>query len=177
MHPPALKLHRHRYFKAKTFAVGFDGTPTSVAHWLAPRRSYFDPASGRLQRAQACGRVALWCCFRAYHYKRTCRCTSWASDRSLVDHDCKTSARTAIRHHKYLVFVALPSASCRLTVGARDAYRAFTGRRASRSRRTLLALRAGRSWWARRSRRTGLALFTRRPCRPGLPLRALSAAG
>jgi hypothetical protein len=84
-------------------------------------------------------------------------------------HDCRTSAGTAIRHHKHLVFGALPSASCCLTVGARDAYRAFTGRGASRSRRTLLALRAGRSWWARRSRRTGLALFTRRPCRPGPP--------
>lgn len=121
--------------------------------------------------------LTSWRCFRAHHYERACGRPSWASDRSLIDHDCRTSAGTAIRHHKHLVFIAFASASCRLTVGARDAYRAFTGRRASRTRRTLLALRAGRSWWARRSRRTGLALFTRRPYRPGLPLRALSAAG
>jgi hypothetical protein len=112
---------------------------------------------------------------RAHHHERACGSASRAGDRSLVHDNCGASARTTVRHHKHLVFIAPASASCRLTVGARDPHRAFAGGRASRSGRTLLALRAGRSWWASRSRRTGLAPFTWRPSRAGFSLWTLSA--
>jgi hypothetical protein len=137
---------------------------TAEARWRGP---------GAILRG---GVLSSWRCLRAHHDERACGRASGAGDRSLVEDTCGASARTTVRHHKHLVFIALASASCRLTVGARDPHRAFTGPRASRSRRTLLALRAGRSWWASRSRRTGLALFTWRPSRAGFSLWTLSAA-
>jgi hypothetical protein len=120
--------------------------------------------------------VVLWRRFRAHHHERACGRASWAGDRSFVDNDYRTSARTTVCHQKHLVLVALLSASCCLAAGACNAHRAFAARLARRSRRTLLALRARRSWWASGSRRTGLALFTRRPGRAGFSLWPLSAA-
>ena len=128
----------------------------------------------------------LWRWFRAHEYERTVGRTSWTGDRSFVDHGDSTSARTTIGCYKYLVLVALPSASCRLAVGTHHPQRAFCcawrpGRslcalRPRRSRRTFRALRPRRSRWASRSCRTGFALLTRRPGRAGLPLWPLSAA-